>query len=100
MNAARKAAEAYRNRAALAFLDDSEKAARLYAKAIELDPEDWSSLYRLALIQMRMGHADAAKAAAERLMNLRNRIDDPHVAYYGAILLGDIATANGDRTTA
>ncbi len=96
----RNAAEAYRNLAALAFLDDSEKAARLYAKAIERDPEDWSSLYRLALLQMRMGNAAAAKSAAERLLALRNRLGGQRLAYYSLFILGDIATSEGHRAAA
>ena len=96
----RNAAEACRNLAALAFLDNSQEAARLYAKAVELDPEDWSSLYRLALVQMRMGNLAAARGAAERLLALRNRINDPHAAYYGLGIMGDLATATGNLAIA
>jgi tetratricopeptide (TPR) repeat protein len=91
-----KAAEAYRNLAALAYLDNTEKAARLYGKAIELDPEDGWSLYQLALLQMRMGNLAAAKSTAERLLALHNKIEDPRIVYLALLLLGEVARANGN----
>jgi tetratricopeptide (TPR) repeat protein len=91
-----RAAEAYRNQAALAYLDNTEKAARLYAKAIALDPEDWSSLYRLSLIQARMGDRIAARVSAEQLLSLHNRLEDPRITYLASVQLGDLAIASGN----
>jgi tetratricopeptide (TPR) repeat protein len=96
----RKAAEAYRNLAALAFLDNTAEAARLYAKAAELDPDDWDSLYRLSLVQIRMGSLAAAKASAESLLALRNRIEDKSLLSCALTVLGDIAVAAGELRAA
>jgi tetratricopeptide (TPR) repeat protein len=96
----RKAAEAYRNLAALAYLDNTAEAARLYAKAAELDPDDWDSLYRLSLVQIDMGNLAAAKASAERLLALRNRIEDKSLVNCALTVLGDISVAAGELRAA
>jgi tetratricopeptide (TPR) repeat protein len=66
----------YRQKGALAFLHDTEKAMRAYAKATELDPDDAEGWNQLGQLQFRIGELNAASRSFERVLALGNQIED------------------------
>jgi tetratricopeptide (TPR) repeat protein len=94
------AAERYRELGAIAFLTDTAEAMRAYARAAELDPDNWDGWWRLGQLQQRAGNLAAARASFERLLGLRNRIDNPYYIHWTLMLLGDVEAAEGNRASA
>ena len=98
--AAHQEAMLYRQRGALAFLHDTDRALRAYAKAAELDPDDAEGWFQLGQLQMRGGYLPAAKASFERLLALRNSIPEPWLLHWAHMLLGDVEATLGNRPSA
>ena len=71
---AQKEAALYRQRGALAYLNDTQAALRDYAKAAELDPDDGEGLYFLGQLQARAVDRPAAKQSFERLIAQGDRV--------------------------
>ncbi len=96
----KRAAQRFRQIGAYAFLNNTRKALDAYARAAELDPEDWEGWWRLGQLQLRYGDLKAARASFEKLLALRNRIDDPYYIHWTHMLLGDVEAAAGNRKPA
>ena len=96
----KRAAQRFRLIGAYAFLNNTQKALDAYARAAELDPEDWEGWWRLGQLQLRYGDLKAARASFEKLLALRNRIDDPRIEYYARTALGETDEAAGNREPA
>jgi tetratricopeptide (TPR) repeat protein len=62
--------------AALERLDQLERALQLYRKAASLGPESSEVQYRLARLLQRLGHAQEAEAAFERVKQLRAKYSE------------------------
>jgi tetratricopeptide (TPR) repeat protein len=86
----------YRQKGALAFLHDTEKAVRAYAKATELDPDDPDGWNQLGELQVRIGELDTATCSFERVLALGNRIDDQGLIAVATGNLGVIYRTRGD----
>ena len=97
---AQKEAALYRQRGALAYLNDTQAALRDYAKAAELDPDDGEGLYFLGQLQARAGEGPAAKRSFERLIALGDRVPDEQQRHWAYFLLGDVEADLGDRNAA
>ena len=97
---AQKEAALYRQRGALAYLNDTQAALRDYAKAAELDPDDGEGLYFLGQLQARAGDRPAAKQSFERLIALGDRVSDEKQRHWAYFLLGDVEADLGNRDAA
>ena len=98
--AAKEEAALYRQRGALAYLNDTQAALRFYAKAEELDPDDGEGLFFLGQLQARAGYGLAAKQSFERLIALGNQIEGEASQHWAHLLLGDVEGALGNRNIA
>ena len=98
--AAKKEAALYRQRGALAYLNDTQAALRDYTKAAELDPDDGEGLIFLGQLQARAGDSPAAKQSFERVIALGDRPENEKQRHWAYFLLGDIDAALGDRKAA
>ena len=96
----KQAAEAWRHIGALAFLHDTEKALRAYAKSTELDPDDPDGWNQLGHLQMRVGNLDAAEKSFKKVLSLGNRSIDKAVIAAATGNLGLIHRTRGDLDTA
>ncbi len=96
----KRAAQRFRQIGAYAFLNNTKKALDAYARAAELDPDDPEGWNRLGQLQLRYGDLKAARASFEKLLALRNRIDDPRIEYYARVALGETDEAAGNREPA
>lgn len=84
----KQAAHAYRNLGNIAFLHNTQKALRDYAKATELDPDDPDGWNMLGVLQKRLGLLDAAITSLEKVLALGNHAGDKTVI---AMALGNLA---------
>ena len=74
-----EAAHAYRHLGNIAYLHDTQKGMRAYAKATELAPDDPDGRNRLGQLQDRAGEPDAAIRSFERVLALGNHGSDQAV---------------------
>jgi protein O-GlcNAc transferase len=91
---ARDEAALYRQKGALAFLHDTDKAMQAYAKATELDPENATSWNRLGVVQWRTGALDAASRSYQQALELANRQKDYRTI---ATAMGNLGTIHYAR---
>jgi tetratricopeptide (TPR) repeat protein len=90
----------YRQRGALAFLEDTHAALRHYAKACELAPDAPQGWNQLGQLLERVGELDAAIAAYEKVLTLGNNAADKMVIAVATSNLGNIYNARGDLARA
>jgi tetratricopeptide (TPR) repeat protein len=93
---ARDEADLYRQKGALAFLHDTDKALRAYAKATELDPHDPDGWNELGALQLRVGELDAAIASFKRVLALGQRTADLSVLAAATGNLALVYSRRGD----
>ncbi len=94
--AAKEEAALYRQRGALAYLNEPLAALPLYAKAAELDPDDPEGWNRLGILQRRTGAFDAAIRSFETVLRLGNRLQDRSIEAAANGNLGVIFAARRD----
>jgi tetratricopeptide (TPR) repeat protein len=93
------AAAAYRNLGAIAGLRDPKKALDAYEKALEFDPDDVESLFRVGGIQVDRGYLEEAQSRLAHVFLLATD-NQPFYQYWARLRLGDIRIARGDLTGA
>ena len=86
----------YRQRGALAFLNDTAEAMRHYARACELDPDDPDGWNQLGHLQDRVGNLDAAIASYEKVLALGNSTADKTWIAIATGNLGNVYRTRGD----
>jgi tetratricopeptide (TPR) repeat protein len=72
----RRAARAYRNVGALAFLTDTQKAFTAYSKAVSLDPNEPSAWHQLGMLLSRVGRHAEAEVAFRNALSIADRVGD------------------------
>ena len=92
----RISARYYRQIGALAFLHDTDKAMRAYAKATELAPDYPAGWNQLGALQSRAGELDAAVYSCERVLALGNQVNDQGLIATATGNLGNIYQTRGD----
>ena len=92
----RDLADLYRQKGAVAFLSDTQKALNAYAKATELDPDDPAGWNQLGRLQLRTGDIDAAASSFERVRTLGNLKHDQRAIAMATGNLGLIYAARGN----
>jgi len=94
--AAKEEAALYRQRGALAFLDNTVEALRHYATATDVDPSNADGWNKLGNLQLRIGDLDAATRSFERVLALGNQSDDPTAVSIATGNLGLVYQMRGD----
>ncbi len=94
--AAREEAALYRQRGALAFLDNTAEALRFYAKATGLDQDDAEGWRQLGHLQLRVGDLDAAAKGYERMLALGNESGDQAIIATATRHVGIVYFTRGD----
>ena len=91
----------WRQLGALSLLDSTRDAARAYARAADLAPDDAQAQMLAGVLYLRDGRVDAAEAAFRRQMELAGTGDDGTAARCRAgTMLGDALAAKGDMDAA
>ena len=98
--AAKEEAALYRQRGALAYLNEPLTALPLYAKAAELDPDDPEGWNELGALQVRTGALDAAIQSFETVLRLGNQLEDRSWEAVASCNLGVIHMTRGDLAAA
>jgi len=95
-----RAAEAYRNLGALAFLDNTQEALNAYRRATELDPDNADGWNQLGQLFQRVGKLDQAIAAYQTVLKLgQAHQNQEYIAIaYGS--LGDVYKTHGNLNKA
>ena len=99
-SASREEAELYRQRGALAFLNDPVKALQLYATAAELDASDPKGWNQLGILQARTGNVKAAATSFEKALRLGEQLPDKSILATGYGNLGILSELRGDLSAA
>jgi tetratricopeptide (TPR) repeat protein len=93
---AREAAETARQRGALAFDEDTDKALAAYREAAALDPTDAWTWISIARLEARRGKLAAAEEAAVRARSAAETAGSERESMAATFELGDIRMALGD----
>jgi tetratricopeptide (TPR) repeat protein len=93
---ARDEADLYRQKGAIAFLQDTGKAISAYTRATELDPDNPEGWNELGALKLRVGELSAAAESMERVLALGNRASDQTVIAAATGNLGVIYRRRGD----
>ncbi|MCB1511437.1 MAG: TIR domain-containing protein, partial [Hyphomicrobiaceae bacterium] len=92
----KKAAQNYREAAALAAVAEPGKARALYAKAAALDPTDIEGLFQHGWFQQQAGNLASAEAAYRKVIAHGKPGKHDVRLYWATLGLGDIQVARGD----
>jgi tetratricopeptide (TPR) repeat protein len=90
---------AYRKLGAIADLGDPKKALDAYEKALQFDPDDVESLFRVGFIQIDRGYLDEAQMRLDRVLSLTTA-NQPFYQYWARLGLGDIRRQGGNLSAA
>lgn len=98
--ASKEEAALYRQRGALAFLDDTYEALQHYTKATDLNPEDAEGWTERGHLQLRVGDLAGAQSSFERVLRLGEHDKNPTLIAVAAGNLGLVYFTRGDFETA
>ncbi len=88
-------AELAREQGALAFLNDTHEAVRLYAEACKLDPDNPDGWNRLGSLNIQAGDLDGANRCFERVMVQGNSVADQEALACAACNLSKVHLMRG-----
>jgi tetratricopeptide (TPR) repeat protein len=94
------AAIRFRQIAIIAQTVDNARAARLFGRALELDPQDLRAMDLLGELELNRGNADAAQILHERALDLARQNGEEAEESSALSGLGSVAWSNGDLDSA